>query len=118
MRQEEGDNMSVYYLNYDIERLKEQRHGSYLVPEAFKNSVRLELKWAYTALLNLLLDEAEYSAANEAYLCKDLNKMSQALAKLTNKKVDQDKMQNYLDELETADLVDLAEDKCYLKRII
>ena len=110
--------MSNYYLKHDIDHWKEQRQGSYLVPESFKKSVRLELKWAYIALFNLLLDEAKYDDSNVAYLDVSLETMSHSLSTLTNKVVDQDKIQKYLNELKEADLLEMIESRYYLKRII
>lgn len=110
--------MSVYYLNYDIERLKEQRKGSYLVPEGFKKATRLELKWAYVAFLNLLIDQPSFNEKREAYLNVDKMTLAKPLSELMNKKVDEKKVDQYIGELETADLLDIIESHYYLKRII
>lgn len=110
--------MSKYYLNYDVDRMIEQRQGSYLVLEEFKASTRLELKWAYVAMLNLLLDQPQYNSHQEAYLDLQTDRIAQALAVLMNKKVDEAKVQKYLDELIEADLLDIIDQKCYLKRMI
>lgn len=110
--------MSVYYLNYDIERLQKERQGSYLVPEGFKKATRLELKWAYVAFLNLLIDKASFNEKREAYLNVDKMTLAKPLSELMNKKVDEKKVDQYVSELEDADLLDVIDGYYYLKRII
>lgn len=110
--------MSNYYLSYDIDRMKKQREGAYLILNSFKKTMRLELKWVYTSLLNQLLDEAHFNEHGEAYLEENMDKMCSELAKLTNKKIDQEKFEGYMNELREADLIDIKENNYYLKRIV
>ena len=110
--------MSTYYLQYDLDRIKTQRQGNYYVPSEFSKNIRLELKWAYTAILHSLIDIPKFNDNQEAYLDYDLKPLCQTLSLLANKPVDVAKIEGYIRELEENDLLELRPEGIYLKRII
>lgn len=110
--------MSIYYLTHDIDNMKAKRSGAFYTVDTFKPNTRVEVKMAYLALLNTLLDEAKFNEKQEAYLEKNLTQAIQNLALLANKKVDEAKMQGYIKELDEMDLLDIKDEGYYLRRLV
>lgn len=67
--------------------------------------VRLETKMAYVAILDTLLKKPTYSKEGVALLKTDNPEIIHTLAVLANKKVDQEKMNRYFEELVEANLI-------------
>lgn len=110
--------MSIYYLEHDIENIKGKRTGEFYMIENFKPGIRVEVKLAYLAILNTLIDKASFNEHQEAYLKIDLDYLAERLGTLANKKVDVAKIQSYVTELVELDLLDMKEDAIYLRRMI
>lgn len=106
----------------DINELKDSSHSVYYVPaELFDGMqyklVRLEVKWAYVACLNVMLNKPHYDKENNAYIKDDSPMIIETLKKIANKEVDKDKIKGYLNELEDASLIKRDRRNVYLKRI-
>ncbi len=110
--------MSIYYLEHDIENIKGKRIGEFYMIENFKPGIRVEVKLAYLAILNTLVDKASFNEHQEAYLKIDSDYLAKRLGTLANKKVDADKIQSYMIELAELDLLDIKQDGLYLRRMI
>lgn len=110
-----------FYNKNDILDLKEECHPFCVPDELFGTMqyklVRLEVKWAYVACLNVLVHNALYDDQGNAYMLADYPIMIETLAKLANKKVDLAKMEGYINELEDCELLMLSSDHIYLQRI-
>ena len=106
----------TYYTKNEIAQMIEQRGTMIMVPEQFHHAIRLELKWAYVGLLNILLDEPQFNENLEAYFIENRPLMMKMLETLMNKKVDDDKLNKYLNELVEEDLLDIQEQAYYLKK--
>lgn len=105
-----------YYTKSEIAEMIEQRQNMILVPENFQHAIRLELKWAYVALLNIMLDEPCFNENQESYFNENKALMMNMLATLMNKKVDEEKLSKYLNELIEEDLLEIKETQYYLKK--
>ena len=83
----------------------------YMPKKLFENvmfrNIRLETKLAYVAILDVLLKKPTYSQENKALLKVDNPMIVKTLAILANKEVDQNKINNYLDELMEANLIEM-----------
>ena len=79
--------------------------------------VRLEVKWAYVACLNVLVKEALYHD-DLAYIREDNDQIKEALKEIAHKKVDQEKINGYLDELEEYGLIERTNGDVYLKKMM
>lgn len=110
-----------FYSKKDIEGLKKECHPYYVPDELFGSMqyklVRLEVKWAYVACLNSLINHAFYDEQGHAYIKDAYPQMIDILAKLANKKVDQEKIEGYINELEEQELLMTSSDKIYLQKI-
>lgn len=80
-------------------------------------NVRLETKLAYVALLDTLLKKPLFNQENLALLKTDNPVIGQTLAILANKKVDQEKVAKYLDELLEANLIEINKQDIYLYKL-
>ncbi len=104
-----------------VEKLKKECHTYYVPDLLFDGSeyklVRLEVKWAYVACLNVLLNNALFDNDGYAYFKDDNPMLIETLAKLANKKVDSEKMKGYISELENVELLTVSARDVYLKRI-
>lgn len=111
----------ICYNKNDVEELK-VHDGKYYVPNALFDTmqyklIRLEVKWAYVACLNVLLQSPSYDKEGNAFIKDDNPQMIVVLKDLANKKVDQDKINGYLVELEEKGLVEKIGRDVYLKKI-
>lgn len=111
----------ICYNKNDVEELK-GHEGKYYVPNALFDTmqyklIRLEVKWAYVACLNVLLQSPSYDKEGNAFIKDDNPQMIVVLKDLANKKVDQEKMNGYLVELEEKGLVEKIGRDVYLKKI-
>lgn len=110
-----------FYSKNDILDLKKECQPFCVPDELFGGMqyklVRLEVKWAYVACLNVLVNHDLYNDKNQAYMEIDYPAMIDTLAKLANKKVDQEKMAGYIQELEENELLMMADNHIYLQRI-
>lgn len=102
--------------NYDIQK-------DFYVPNSlFKNmiyrSLRLEVKWAYIALLHLCLSNPNYDSQDQALMTYSKNQMAKPMEKLMNKVIDDSKVIKYLDELEECGLLIECNGQKYLKKIV
>lgn len=83
----------------------------YMPKKLFENvmfrNIRLETKLAYVAILDVLLKKPTYNQENKALLKVDNPMIVKTLAILANKKVDQNKINKYLDELMEANLIEM-----------
>ncbi|MEG0276439.1 MAG: hypothetical protein RR630_05360 [Coprobacillus sp.] len=111
----------ICYNKEDVEDLK-KHEGEYYLPSALFDTmqyklIRLEVKWAYVACLNVLLKSPVYNKEGKAYLKDDHPQIIEVLKDLANKKVDSDKIDGYLTELEEHDLIERVGRDIYLKKI-
>ncbi|MEG0591739.1 MAG: hypothetical protein RR512_00410 [Coprobacillus sp.] len=109
------------YNKEDIDDLK-KHEGEYYLPNALFDTmqyklIRLEVKWAYVACLNVLLKSPSYNKEGKAYLKDDHPQIVEVLKDLANKKVDADKIEGYLVELEEQGLIERIGRDVYLKKI-
>lgn len=107
----------------DIADLQKQNTEKYYIPaELFDGMqyklVRLEVKWAYVACLNVMLKSAQYDRENNAYIKDDSPAIINTLKEIANKKVDAAKIARYLKELEDDELVLRQGRNVYLKKIV
>lgn len=103
----------------NIDNLNQKNNQAYYVPSPLFDSrvyvnVRVEVKWAYVAVLNVMLKEALYDKERLAYVKDDSPTLVETLKKLANKRVDQGKIAGYLDELEDLNLVERQGRNIYL----
>ena len=117
-----GGRIMLYYTKEDVLDLN-NHEGQYYMPHALFDTmqyklVRLEVKWAYVACLNALLDHPLYDEASNAYLKDDDQSVALILKDLANKKVDQNKVDGYIEELEGYELLERKGRDIYLKKIV
>ena len=105
-----------FYTKQEIADMIEQRHNMILVPETFNHMIRLELKWAYVGFLNIMLDEPQFNESMESYFNENREKMASILGLLMNKKVDDEKLNKYINELIDEDLLEVREQQFFLKK--
>ena len=91
----------------DVEELNSEKNDQYYIPgELFNgmqyNLIRLEVKWAYVAVLNTLLNKPHY----------------EMLVKIANKKVNAAKIEGYLDEMDELELVRRDGRNVYVRKIV
>lgn len=112
--------MICYHKN-DINDLKDHE-GKYYMPNALFDTmqyklVRLEVKWAYVACLNVMLESPSYDNEGNAYIKDDHPQIIEVLKDLAHKKVDQQKVDGYIQELEDCGLAHRDGRNIYLKKI-
>lgn len=112
----------LFYNKEDVVDLN-NHDGEYYMPNALFNTmqyklVRLEVKWAYVACLNALLDHPLYDEAGNAYILDTDESVAEILKELAHKKVDQAKVDGYIDELENYELIERKGREVYLKKIV
>lgn len=105
-----------FYTKQEIAEMIEQRNNMIMVPDNFNHMIRLELKWAYVGFLNIMLDEPHFNDALESYFVENREKMSSMLGLLMNKKVDDEKLNKYVNELIQEDLLEVQDNHYYLKK--
>lgn len=92
--------------------------GYYIPETVVKNPVlRTELKWGYTALVNVLIKDTLVDDDNNPYVVIDNPMTIEMLKALANKKVDQEKINTYIDELEELGFVVVKDNKVYIDKI-
>ena len=106
----------------DVEELLSEKEDQYYIPgELFNgmqyNLVRLEVKWAYVAVLNTLLNKPHYDQENKAYVKDDSPAIIEMLVKIANKKVNAAKIECYLDEMDELELITRVGRNVYLRKI-
>lgn len=111
----------ITYVKEDIGRLK-QHDGKYCMPDALFDTmqyklIRLEVKWAYVACLNVLIKTPLYDYEGKAYLRDDHPQVAVVLKDLANKIVDQVKVDGYINEMEDCGLIERQGKNIYLKKI-
>lgn len=111
----------ICYTKEDIEDLR-KHDGEYYMPNALFDTmqyklIRLEVKWAYVACLNVLLESPSYNKEGNAFIKDDNPQIIVVLKDLANKKVDHEKINGYLSELEDNGLVEKIGRDVYLKKI-
>lgn len=111
----------ICYNKEDIEELKQQ-DGQYFMPSALFDTmqyklIRLEVKWAYVACLNVLLESPSFDKNGQAFIKDDHPQVIEVLKDLAHKKVDHDKIAGYLDEMEENGLIERNGRDIYLKKI-
>lgn len=115
--------MMEFFTKQDINEINKTNKDLFYVPaELFDgmqyNLVRLEVKWAYVACLNVMLKKAQYDHDNNAYIKDDSPAIIESLKALANKKVDQEKIDGYFNELEDNELIERHGRNIYLRRIV
>lgn len=110
-----------FYSKELIEELNKEKERFYMPQALFDTMeykvVRLELKWAFVACLNTLLDHPCFDKAGNGYIKDDNPQTIENLKILANKKVDQAKIDGYLKEMEDYDLITRDGRNIYIKRI-
>lgn len=106
----------------DVEEFNNEKKDQYYIPsELFNgmqyNLVRLEVKWAYVALLNTLLNKPHYDQDNKAYVKDDSPAIIEMLVKIANKKVNAAKIEGYLDEMDELELISRDGRNVYVRKI-
>ena len=99
----------------DVEEFNNEKNDQYYIPgELFNgmqyNLVRLEVKWAYVAVLNTLLNKPHYDQDNNAYVKDD----SPAIIEML---VNAAKIEGYLDEMDELELVRRDGRNVYVRKI-
>jgi len=111
----------ICYCREDIEELRKQREHYYIPSALFDTMqyklIRLEVKWAYVACLNVMLKSPSYDREGQAFIKDDHPEMVTVLQDLANKKVDKEKIDGYLDELEAKELIERKGRDVYLKKM-
>ena len=107
----------------DVEELNSEKNDQYYIPgELFNgmqyNLIRLEVKWAYVAVLNTLLNKPHYDQDNNAYVKDDSPAIIEMLVKIANKKVNAAKIEGYLDEMDELELVRRDGRNVYVRKIV
>lgn len=110
----------ICYNKTDIEELKQE---GYYMPQALFDTmqyklVRLEVKWAYVAALNVMIKSPSYDKSGNAYIKDDNPMLVEVLKDLAHKAVDQQKIAGYLQELEEHELLTREGRNVYLKKIV
>ncbi len=109
------------YNKNDIEDLR-NHESQYFMPNALFDTmqyklIRLEVKWAYVACLNALLQSPSYDREGNAFIKDDNPQVVTILKDLANKKVDQDKIDGYISEMEDNGLIEKVGRDIYLKKM-
>ena len=114
-----GIDMELYSKEL-LKKLKDTiSDDGYYMPKILFNSnkyvnIRLETKLAYVALLDTLLKKPVFNQSNLALLKADNPVIGKTLAILANKEVDQEKVNNYLNELSEANLIEINKQDIYI----
>lgn len=121
MKNIEGGIKMICYDKNDIKDLK-NHEDKYYMPNALFDTmqyklVRLEVKWAYVACLNVMLKTPLYDYDGFAYIKDDHPQMIEVLKDLAHKNVDQQKIDGYIQELEDCGLAQRKGRNIYLKKI-
>ncbi len=112
----------ICYNKEDVEDLK-KHEGKYYMPSALFDTmqfklIRLEVKWAYVACLNVLLKSPSFDKEGQAFIKDDHPQMIAVLKDLANKEVDSEKIDGYISEMEDNGLIEKVGRDIYLKKIV
>ena len=108
-----------FYTDETINQINHQLQDDYYIPNDLLKKkqfipVRLEVKYAYLALLNTLLKNPSYNEDHVGYVNENDSHLISTLQILANKEVDQNKMNGYLKELEDYQLIQKDQEKVYV----
>ena len=92
-------------------------YNDQIIPLAYK-SLRLETKLAYVSILETMKNKAGYTTENTAYIKVDNPQIQVNLAILANKKVDQEKVNKYLKELEEVELIKVDKQNIFVYDVL
>lgn len=111
----------ICYNKEDIEDLS-KHEDKYYMPSALFDTmqyklIRLEVKWAYVSCLNVMLKSPSYDKEGRAFIKDDHPQVIEVLKDLAHKKVDQEKIDGYLAEMEENGLLERNGRDIYLKKI-
>lgn len=99
------------YNKMTLKIITDKHHEEFYMPKALFSGykgLRLETKLAYVAILDTLMDKANYRQIdNVAFIKVNNPKIQKDLATLANKKVDQEKINKYINELLDANLIEV-----------
>lgn len=111
----------ICYNKEDMEDLNKHEETYYMPSALFDTMqyklIRLEVKWAYVACLNVMLKSPSYDKEGKAFIKDDNPQIIEVLKDLAHKKVDQDKVDGYLSEMEDCGLLERVGRDIYLKKI-
>ena len=99
-----------------IEKSKDEFYMPKVLFDHYK-SLRLETKLAYVSILETMKNKAGYTTENTAYIKVDNPQIQVNLAILANKKVDQEKVNKYLKELEEVELIKVDKQNIFVFNI-
>lgn len=99
------------YNKITLKQLIDKHDEEFFMPKSlFKGykGLRLETKLAYVAILDTLMNQAQYSRIEkQAYIKVDNPNIKKSLSVIANKSVDQVKINKYVEELKNANLVEV-----------
>lgn len=110
------------YTKETIKELEDKIDGnSYYLPKALferkTNTVRLETRLAYVAILDTLVKRPGFTKEGTAFIKLDNPEIGRTLATLANKEVNQDKVNKYVEELEEANLIEINKQDIYVVNV-
>lgn len=111
-----------FYTKETIKEVENKTDGnSYYLPKALferkTNTVRLETRLAYVAILDTLLKKPSFTKEGLAFIKMDNPGIGHTLATLANKEVNQEKVNKYLEELSDADLIEINKQDIYVSNV-
>ena len=111
----------IYYKKEDIDEFQ-VRKEAYYIPHALFDTmqykmIRLEVKWAYVACLNVLIESPSFDKNGHAFFKDDHPQLIPILKDLAHKDVDQKKIEGYLDEMEQCDLIERQGRDIFLRKM-
>lgn len=111
----------IYYDKNDIYDLAKYEEKYYMPSALFDTMqyklIRLEVKWAYVACLNVMLKSPSYDRHGNAYIKDDHPQIIEVLKDLAHKNVDSQKVLGYIEEMEACGLLERQGRDLYLKKI-
>ncbi len=110
------------YTKVEIQKINNELNQEYYLPEVVfgvhkLDAVSIEVKFAYGAMLNVLLKAPNYTKNGDAYIKIDNPEIVNTLNKLTNKDVDNEKIEKYIKILNDLDFVDVAKQNLFVKKV-
>ena len=109
------------YTKESLKEVIEKSKDEFYMPKALFDhykSLRLETKLAYVSILETMKNKAGYTTENTAYIKVDNPQIQVNLAKLANKKVDQEKVNKYLKELEEVELIKVDKQNIFVYDVL
>ena len=113
--------MEKYTKEY-IKEINATKQESIYLPENVVGSkqyptIRIEVKLAYVALLNVLLASPLYTKDGKAYIKVDNPMVIKTLEELANKAVDRSKIKGYVEELIKLDFVEVEGQNLFVMKV-